>query len=205
MAAFYPAAAGFSSCQSDSKTKEVNEKQSAKQEFIGDNKADFLYYNPKTRVLHYPGLRKDKTDLSRFNKISVDQWERYVNEGAFFAKETSGTSFEKLALRNFGKNGSISKSLGITEKAFGKEYASHNRFNWRVYDLLLQWIALDETVSTLEKSARFNLAVQHVDLSAVRLPKRMAWMKTSQGVEQRAAYIFKQKTNYIDRLKKRTI
>jgi hypothetical protein len=208
LAAFYPVASGLQSCQ-DSKTGKKETPPKSKEKTTTDNKpVDFLYYNSKSKVLHYPGIRtKQKLDLKDFEKKPVGEWQKLLNEGARFPKETSGIAFEKLSLRNFQNNvnaDGIKESLAIMEKAFGKEYANKNKFNWRIYELLLQWIALDESLAATEKSAKFMNATQAIDIELLKLPKRMNWMKTKEGINARAAYVFNQKNKYMERLQKRT-
>jgi len=212
LAAFYPVVStGLYGCKNDAKNKKTPKQPvtPGEKKIPQDKPVDFLYYNQKSKVLHYPGLHKKNAldHAKELQKISIADWEKYLeNEGTHFAKEHSGLTFEKLALLQFRSTHDMQKPLAITQRAFAKDYVRQNRFNWRVYDLLLQWMALNESIAMEEKWNRFSAAIQNADLATVRkVPKRMAWLKTKEDFDKRVAYITQQKNNYTERLQKRVI
>lgn len=211
LTAYYPLVGlGLQGCTEGEKKQSSNKKRSSKERETTSNKpTEFLFYNPKKRVLHYPGIRKnEKTDFSGFQKIPIADWQTFLTrDDVKLAKETSGIVIEKLALRHFRLNANadgIKKSLALTEKVFSKDYVRSNKFNWRLYDLLVQWVALDESIT--DKQAHFSGAIQGADVDLIKkVPKRMSWLKSSEGVEKKLAYIQQQKDKYTERLQKRNI
>lgn len=209
-----PFANSLISCNNNTKPTHKKNKDSTKKQVVKTkpkpNNTEVLYYNPKTKVLHYPGLReKEKLETANLQSIKINEWEKMLDNGeAYFNKEKSGLSFEKLALRNFQgapTAESLQKSLSITSRAFAKEYATQNRFNWRVYDLLVQWVALNEAIADPDKWYHFTKVISEVNLGNVKVIKRMAWVQSKELFDKRITYINEHKTDYLARLKTRLI
>lgn len=172
------------------------------------NTSEVLYYNQKKKVLHYPGLKeKEELHINEQQEIKIADWEQMLDSGqARFVKEKSGLAFEKLALRSYQANPTaenLQHSLTIVARAFSNEYAMHNRFNWRVHDLLAQLVALNDAVG--DKWNYFTTAMQGVDMTKVKVPKRMKWVQSKDLFDKKAAYIAAHKNDYLARLKSRLI
>jgi len=159
---------------------------------------EYLVLNKKTKVIHFPNKKIFKyykeIDEEHLRVIGFDKWKSELTAGNHFHKDTSGIILEKLALRQF-LTGVDSRSLnavvGILSFAFVKDYVRQNEFNWRIYDLLLTAIVLDESVASKNKQSVFFSVTSEVNYKAMRVPRKNSWLKSHTDFESKVTYLRK--------------
>ncbi|HKB45313.1 MAG TPA: hypothetical protein VKC90_13020 [Chitinophagaceae bacterium] len=179
--------------------------------------ADKLVLNTKTKVVHLPTNKIFSSYSAIGNKnqkiINMTSWEAVVKPPLHFNKEKSGIILELLALQKL-VTAVNDKTLAAAEKTLSvaflpayknKDGSLINKFNFRLHELIMQSIVLNSSVSSSQRWTRFQMATGKINYSAEdKLPARMNWITNKEEFNMRTDYILKDKTTYIDRLKKRT-
>ena len=143
-------------------------------------------------------------------EVGLEDWKKRLGEGAYFAKGKSGNTFEYLSLKNlFAVKNILEKapnelpaSIEILSNAFATTYVGCNKYNWRLYDLLLKYFALS-TYGPSEAWFLFKNKTLLVDLTHAKIPKKNAWMLSKPEFENRVKYIKDNKTVFIKKLQNR--
>jgi hypothetical protein len=84
-----------------------------------------------------------------------------------------------------------------------------NKYNFRLHELAVQLIALNNAIPVAQKWTKFQTTIGNTSYTLdqlplkSRLPGRVKWMLTKNGFDERIAYIIKNKTDYMTRLSKR--
>jgi hypothetical protein len=179
---------------------------------------DKLVLNTKTKVVHLPTNKifNRYPDIADTNQKLIDlgTWETQVKAPIHFNKEKSGIIIELLALQklNTGINDkSLTAAINTLSIAFMPVYKDKNenlinKYGFRLHDLLLQTIALNNTIPVTQKWARFQAATGRINYTVKDLKpisSRMKWIKTKTDFDKQAEYILNNKTTYINRLKQR--
>jgi hypothetical protein len=199
----------LSSCKPDAKeNKPPTKKQPAKTTARRHDEFTLLHHN-KTNVLHYPFLyeKYEVTEEKNMTKVHVNDWQRYLDEkGARFSRKRSGIIFEKLALMNLRQqvdDEQLGRSLQILNRSFTDTYFKYNEHNWRVYDLALQLIALNNSIPEQQRWTNFSSAISKINFNNIKVPKRNTWVMNQQAFEQRAMYVAHHRDEYLKKLDKR--
>jgi len=182
---------------------------------------DKLVLNIKTKVVHLPTgkIFARYADIEKRNQkiLDVKTWEAQVKTPAHFNKEKSGIILELLALQKL--NGAITDK-GLTAAintlaiAFSPVYKNKkglqlNKYNFRVHELAAQLIALNSSIPAVQKWTKFQAVTGNTpytyDLLSTKhhLPPRIKWMLGKKTFDERVSYIIKNKSDYVDRIKKR--
>jgi len=89
--------------------------------------------------------------------------------------------------------------IGTWSIAFEEEYEKANFTNFRLHELMLQLVALNNLIPQSEKWVTFNAKVKKPPL----LRKRQKWMETEANFNERVNYIQTRRNDYITRLNQR--
>ncbi len=175
-----------------------------------------LILNKKTNVVHLPTEKifTHYPDISADNQRIIDLkgWETGIKAPVHFNKEKSGIILELLALQKLSagiNDKSLAAATNTLAIAFSPIYKNVNGdnpniYNFRVHDLLLQTIALNNSIPAAKKWSKFQSANgDHDYYTESRIPRRMNWMKSKIEFDAQASYIITNKIKYTDRLKKR--
>jgi len=177
---------------------------------------DKLVLNTKTKVVHLPTNKifSNYADIKRQKIIEFNTWETQIKAPIHFNKEKSGIILELLALQklNTGINDkSLTVAINALSIAFSPAYKDKdgkflNKYNFRLHDLLLQTIALNNTIPAAQKWTRFQSATGKINYTIKDikpLPSRMNWIKTKTDFDKQVDFILRNKTTYANRLKQR--
>ena len=180
--------------------------------------SDKLILNLKTKVVHLPTKKifTHYPEIAAKNQKIIDlkSWETQLKTPVHFHKEKSGIILEMLALQKLvaGINDkSLAAAANTLAIAFSPVYNNKSgnivsKYNFRIHDLLLQTITLNNRIPVVEKWNRFQLATGKIYYHpGDKLPGRMGWLKSKTEFDNKAAYIIKNKIKYMGRLKKRAI
>jgi hypothetical protein len=169
-----------------------------------------LILNTKTNIVHYPSSKiyvyYDRISDKHISVIDFNSWKNQVASPKHFNKAKSGVILEKLALRELSAPITSEKLAKATENlslAFSKDYARMNSTSWRLYDLLLQCIALDTNVQMQIKWSIFLKIIENTNVKILKIPKRNAWLNSKTEFDKRVIYIHDNSEKYIKRLEKR--
>lgn len=174
--------------------------------------ANKLILNTKTKVVHLPTEKifTHYQDIAVKNQkvIELANWEEELKT-THFNKEKSGIILELLALQKL-TTGINDKNLAATTNTlamvFSPPYMDNNIYNFRVHDLLLHTIALNNSISPNLKWNEFRLATAGINYNSYSgLPQRMKWLKTEIEFNNQVNYIINNRTTYMSRLKERAI
>ncbi|MES1219861.1 MAG: hypothetical protein ABUT20_30450 [Bacteroidota bacterium] len=144
--------------------------------------------------------------------LDLKTWETVVKSPVHFNKEKSGIMLEVLALQKLDtgiNNHNLAAAANTLAMAFTETYKASdgsiiNKFNFRLHDLLLQTITLNDSIPSFQKWERFQSTTGKIYYNeADRLPKRMKWLMTEQDFNKQVNYILDNKTKYEERLKQR--
>jgi len=177
-----------------------------------------LILNTKTNIVHLPTdkIFADYSKISVRHKriINLKTWEGEVKSSIHFNKEKSGIILELLALQKLtaGINDqTLTAAINTLSVAFTPTYKNKdgmilNMFRFRLHYLLLQSIALNNTIPAEKKWLKFQAATGNIKydiMDADSLPKRMHWIRTKTGFDKQVAYVLQNKMTYMNRLKDR--
>ncbi len=168
-----------------------------------------LVLNTKTKTIHYPSAKI----FGNYNQIAEEHlrvipfkgWQNELKENHFI-KSKSGLILEKLALRELSTESSdktLTKATEVLALAFSKDYADSNQHNWRVYDLLMQLIVLNNSVKPESRWSLFSKIISTVNFQYIEIPKRNYWVTSQLTFSEKASYIDKNVSTYKQKLKNR--
>lgn len=165
-----------------------------------------LVMNTKTNVMHLPTSKVytyyDPIKPNHLQEISVAAWSTQLQEQAKFNKEQSGNIIEILTLQGLKGNindSSLTVAIDTLSTAFQNDYEKANSKNFRLHELMLQLIALNNSIPADQKWMTFMAKVKKPE----QLRKRQAWMSTETNFANRINYILQHSNDYITRLNKR--
>jgi len=177
---------------------------------------DKLILNIKTGVVHLPTgkIFSKYTTSKRRTIIGYDKWEAQVKAPYHLVKEKSGIILEMLTLTRLSagiNDRSLTDAYRILSFAFTKTYTSKagvlfNKYNFRLHHLLLQTIALNNTVALTQKWAKFQMATGNIDYNKPDkkpVPGFMSWIKSKAEFDKKVSYIIQNKSTYTTKLAKR--
>jgi len=170
-----------------------------------------LVMNSKTNVMHFPTSKVyvyyDEISPRHIQDISLAAWASQLQEPVRLNKEQSGNILEILSMQNLNKginDDSLNAAANILAKAFAKECENAksinpNTTNFRLHELMLQLIALNNTIPSTDKWQAFNNKVKKPEA----LRKRQKWMETETNFNERVKYILDRQNDYTTRLTQR--
>lgn len=165
-----------------------------------------LVMNTKTNVLHYPTAALytyyDEIKPNHLQEINRNAWNPQAKNAPRLNREQSGNIMEILTLQELGKNiddNNLVVAIDTLSIAFREEYEKANSMNFRLHELMLQLIALNNMIPAGQKWVTFNAKVKKPD----QLRKRQQWMATETNFNERVSYITQRRSEYISRLKER--
>lgn len=170
-----------------------------------------LVMNSKTNVMHFPTSKVyayyDEIAPKHIQDISLAAWATMLQEPARLNKDQSGNILEILTLQSLAKgvnDDSLSASANTLSRAFSPacENAKNinpNTTNFRLHELMLQLIALNNTIPAAKKWQAFNEKVKKPEA----LRKRQKWMETETNFNERIKYILDRQNDYTTRLTQR--
>lgn len=169
-----------------------------------------LVLNTKTNVIHYPSKKiftyYDTISRNHIQTIPFDSWQSQIVDKKHFNVAKSGIILEKLALRELNNPISdlkIEKALKILTIAFNKQYHTKNVRNWRLYDLMIQLLAVHSAYDYYVVKKKFFSTIKLVDYKNLKGPKKNSWMRSDAGFKIKIDYIHKRIDEYKSRLEKR--
>ncbi len=165
-----------------------------------------LVMNNKTRVIHFPTALVytyyDEIKPNHLQKISRATWNPNAENSPRLNKEQSGNIMEILTLQELGKDindTTLIIAIDSLSIAFREEYEKANARNFRLHELMLQLVALNNAIPADQKWVTFNAKVKRPE----QLRKRQAWMSTETKFNDRVNYILQHRNDYTSRLNKR--
>ncbi|HMK26465.1 MAG TPA: hypothetical protein VK483_10585 [Chitinophagaceae bacterium] len=167
-----------------------------------------LVMNNKTRVIHFPTALVytyyDEIKPGHMQEISRAAWNPNAGNSPKLSREQSGNIIEILTLQELGKeinDTSLIIAIDTLSIAFREEYEKANSKNFRLHELMLQLVALNNTIPADQKWMTFNAKVKRPE----QLRKRQDWMSTETKFMDRINYITQRRNDYISRLNKRAV
>ncbi len=168
-----------------------------------------LVINQKTNVIHLPtaAIYHYYDQVARPRDISISNWEGSVQGEVHLNKDQSGNILEVLSLQKLraGINDeSIMHAINTLARAFAKDGDNKtgtnlNARNFRLHELMLQLVALNNTIPINNKWQAFNDKVKKPQ----KLGKRQKWMETEKAFNDRVKYIVEKEADYKKRLSER--
>ena len=198
-------------CNSKSKSKDKSNRKDTR---TTNNKRskwnqEKLIVNTKTNVVHLPTavVYNYYDEIKQYREINANDWENVIGGEVRLNKEQSGNILEILSLqklRNRVDDNSLSNATNTLSKAFSGSYQNSkginsNSTNYRLHELMLQLVALNNSIPDENKWQAFNERVS----KAQRIGKRQKWMETEDSFSQRVKYIQDRQDEYKTRLMKR--
>lgn len=165
-----------------------------------------LVMNTKTNVMHFPTARiytyYDEIKPNHLKEIDMGAWAANGYQPRRLNKEQSGIITEIFTLQIF--KGEITDTsfviaIDTLATAFQPEYERANERNFRLHELMLQLVALNNAIPADQKWITFNAKVK----KPLDLRKRQDWMATETKFTERINYITQRRDEYISRLNKR--
>ena len=172
-----------------------------------------LVVNSKTQVMHFPTSKVytyyDEILPKHIQEISLAAWASQLQEPVRLNKDQSGNILEILTMQNLNRgvnDDSLNAAINTLAKAFSKECENSkninaNTTNFRLHELMLQLIALNNTIPANEKWQAFNEKIKKPEA----LRKRQKWMETEDNFNERVKYILDRQNDYVARLSKRAL
>jgi hypothetical protein len=168
-----------------------------------------LVVNSKTNVMHLPSSKVyhyyDEIKPSHLKAVSLAGLTSILEGGAKINKQQSGIILEIMALQQLKNEGfsdaSLDKATGILSKTFSEEINSRNgrnvnETNFRLHELMLQFIVLNNSIPNESKWQAFNSKIK----KPAMLRKRQAWMSGETQFAERVNYILERRNDYQARL-----
>lgn len=100
-------------------------------------------------------------------------------------------------------NDKLDNAIENLSIAFSNKYIYNNSHNWRLYELLLQLIAINESIRPELKWNRFFEIIKLVDFKFLKIPKRDIWIKSKIEFDKRVKYIQDNLADYTKRIENR--
>ncbi|MES2774381.1 MAG: hypothetical protein V4722_09365 [Bacteroidota bacterium] len=168
-----------------------------------------LVLNTKTNVVHLPATAAYVyyDEIKRVQDMDLANWENQVQGQVRIHKEQSGNILEILSLQKLKgevNDGTLSAAIDTLSKAFTATYQdkggnNYNTTNYRLHELMLQLVALNNTVPPPVKWMLFNEKTKRPP----KLGKRQKWMESEASFNERVKYIMERESDYKTRLNKR--
>jgi len=168
-----------------------------------------LVVNSKTNVVHLPtsSVYIYYDEIKNTRDVSVGDWENQVQGKLRFNKDKSGNILEILSLQKFKNvvdDNSLNSAMNTLAKAFGKECENSKGFNsnttnYRLHELMLQLVVLNNSIPATAKWKTFNEMVK----KPAHLGKRQSWMENETNFNERVKYIQEREDDYKKRLSQR--
>jgi hypothetical protein len=165
-----------------------------------------LVMNNKTQVVHFPTSKVytyyDPIKPNHLQEISLAAWSTQLEEPVRFNREQSGNIIEILTMQHLKgdiSDTSLIMAIDTLSTAFTEEYERANSKNFRLHELMLQLVALNNAIPADQKWTTFNAKVKRPG----QLRKRQDWMATETKFTERINYITQRRNDYIARLNKR--
>lgn len=162
-----------------------------------------LVMNTRTNVLHYPTAALytyyDEIKPGHLKEISREAWAPDAENAPRLNKQQSGNIMEILTLQELGKDindSSLVIAIDTLSISFREEYEKANNMNFRLHELMLQLIALNNLIPADQKWATFNAKVK----KPAQLRKRQQWMTNETNFNDRVNYITQRRNEYLSRL-----
>jgi len=166
-----------------------------------------LVMNSKTHVIHFPTavlytyydeIKPNHLQEIDFNKVPFEP----MKDSPRLNKEQSGNILEILTLKELKKDindSTLIIAIDTLSMAFKEEYEKANSKNFRLHEMMLQLVALNNAIPADQKWMTFNAKVKKPE----QLRKRQDWMSTETKFTDRINYITQRRNDYISRLNKR--
>lgn len=162
-----------------------------------------LVMNSKTKVVHLPSSKcyayYDEIKAKNLQVLSLTTWVIQMESPVRFNRQQSGNIIEMLTLHELGGNISDTSmiiAIDSLSAAFGEEYERENTKNFRLHELMLQLITLNNGIPADQKWITFNAKVK----KPPQLRKRQSWMADETAFNQRVKYITDRRAEYESRL-----
>jgi hypothetical protein len=191
-------------------TKNKNQTHTAKRKSTRKKwNQEKLIVNAKTNIVHLPTavVYNYYDEIRNTRNVNMNNWENEVQGQMRLNKEQSGNILEILSLqklRNEVNDDSLNAAMNTLAKAFGREYENkkginHNTTNYRLHELMLQLVALNNNIAGDNKWQAFNERVKKPQKPG----KRAKWMETETVFNDRIRYIREREADYKKRLNQR--
>jgi hypothetical protein len=165
-----------------------------------------LVLNTRSKVLHFPTALVytyyDEIKPSHLQELKPGSWSPGVETSSHLNKEQSGNILEILTLKELSteiNTTTLVIAIDTLSHAFTDQYENANNKNFRLHELMLQLIALNDLIPADQKWLTFNAKIKRPPA----LRKRQTWMATEDNFMQRVSYISERRNDYILRLQKR--
>ncbi|MEK7224656.1 MAG: hypothetical protein AAB221_03125 [Bacteroidota bacterium] len=162
--------------------------------------------NTKTNVLHYPTAALytyyDEIKPNHLQEVNRNAWNPQAENAPKLNREQSGNIMEILTLQGLAKDindANLVVAIDTLSVAFSEKYEKANSMNFRLHELMLQLVALNNAIPADQKWMTFNAKVK----KPVQLRKRQQWMASEPNFNERVNYITQRRNDYISRLNKR--
>lgn len=165
-----------------------------------------LVVNSKTNVMHFPTSRLyhyyDEIKPKHLKEITLAAWAPGSEAQIRLNKYQSGNILEILTLQGLNEeinDSSFVIAIDTLSTAFNPEYEKANAMNFRLHELMLQLVALNNAIPQADKWITFSSKVK----KPVQLRKRQQWMETETNFNERIKYILDRRNDYMTRLSQR--
>lgn len=168
-----------------------------------------LVLNTKTNVIHLPtaAVYVYYDEIKQLQDVNLANWETQLQGQVHLNKGQSGNIIEILSLqklRNEVSDATLSAAIDTLARAFtasceNVKGLNYNNSNYRLHELMLQLVALNNTIPPTSKWLVFNEKTER----PVKLGKRQKWMENEINFIDRVNYIRDREADYKTRLVKR--
>ena len=165
-----------------------------------------LIINAKTNTAHLPtsAVYVYYDQIKNIRDVSMNDWENQVKGPVRLNKDKSGSILEILSLQKLHgevNDLSLDSAMNTLSKAFNKECenskgVNYNSTNYRLHELMLQLVALNNGIPITAKWQTFNEMVR----KPPKLGKRQSWMGNETSFNERLKYIRDREADYKNRL-----
>ncbi|HEV7781933.1 MAG TPA: hypothetical protein VGO58_11750 [Chitinophagaceae bacterium] len=165
-----------------------------------------LVINSKTGVMHFPTSKVyryyDEIKPAHLKPVIIGDWMNQLQEPVRLNKQQSGTIAEILTMQAL--KGNLTSTAFIVavdtlSTAFQPAYEKENTLNFRLHELMLQLVTLNNAIPADQKWLTFNSKVK----KPPQLRKRQKWMETESAFNERVNYILNHQDDYLVRLSNR--
>jgi hypothetical protein len=176
---------------------------------------DSLVLNTQTNIFHYPSEKLfnyyNRIANKHISLVGFQNWETQVVAPKHFIKSKSGIIIESLVLKELSipiSNEMLSKAISTLSLAFSENYYNKSKYqmnttNWRLYDLLIQFIALNTLIKANSHWNIFSSIIKAVNLKSAKIPLRNKWITSDKECNNRILFIQSHKEEYEKRIEKR--
>ena len=154
---------------------------------------------PTSKLYHY----YDPIGANHIKDVAIGAWATALQDPVRFNKEQSGNIIEILTLQELKGNMSDTgfvMAIDTLSTAFQPDYEKVNSKNFRLHELMLQLIALNNSIPADQKWITFNAKIKKPE----HLRKRQSWMASEVAFNERIKYISDRQNDYKTRLSERS-